>query len=107
MLDFIRVIDWMMRLPKALELSLKQDRPAMEEAMGKPYVTSFERLAREEGLEQGQRRMLSRLIAKRFGELPKWAADRLDAATESQPEAWSNAMLSADSLSSIFSTEER
>ncbi len=25
-IDFIRIIDWMMRLPKALELSLKQER---------------------------------------------------------------------------------
>ncbi len=82
----------------------------MEEAMGKPYVTSFERLAREEGLEQGvqqgQRLLLSRLIAKRFGKLPKWAADRLDAATESQLEAWSNAMLSADSLAGIFADDK-
>ncbi len=122
-IDFIRVIDWMMRLPKELELELRQDRQSLEEAMGKPYVTSFERLAREEGIElgleqgieqgilqgvqQGQKRLLSRLLEKRFGELPQWANERLDAASEEQLDAWTNAIFSADSIAGVFITDQQ
>ncbi len=82
--------------------------------MGKPYITSFERLAREEGIElgleqgieqgvrQGQKRLLSRLLEKRFGELPQWATERLDGASNEQLEAWTNDIFSAGSITELI-----
>ncbi|MEO0318595.1 MAG: hypothetical protein RL404_2272 [Pseudomonadota bacterium] len=70
------------------------------------YVTSIERLAKEEGLEQGmqqgQARLLARLLAQRFGHLPSWAGDKLASATEAQLEAWTDALLTSTSIDSIF-----
>ncbi len=51
--ELFRLIDWMMRLPSVLDRRFKADLVAYEEEMHMPYVTSVERLAKEEGLEEG------------------------------------------------------
>ncbi|MEI8017853.1 MAG: DUF4351 domain-containing protein [Schlesneria sp.] len=51
--ELFRLIDWMMRLPSFLDRRFKADLVAYEEEMKMPYVTSVERLAKEEGLEEG------------------------------------------------------
>ena len=51
--ELFRLIDWMMRLPSVLDRRFKADLVAYEEEMQMPYVTSVERLAKEEGLEEG------------------------------------------------------
>lgn len=56
----------------------------------------------EEGLEKGRveglRGMLTRQLAKRFGELPPWAADRVAQAEIGQLEMYVEAVLTASSL---------
>lgn len=51
--QLFRLIDWMMQLPRDIEGLFREDLNRMEEDKHMPYVTSIERLAREEGLEQG------------------------------------------------------
>ncbi|MBI4861775.1 MAG: hypothetical protein HY815_16175 [Candidatus Riflebacteria bacterium] len=53
MRQLFRLIDWMMELPKAQEHEFRAEIDRFEEERKMPYVTSVERLAREEGLEQG------------------------------------------------------
>ena len=48
-----RVIDWLLELPPNLEISFREELRKIEETNNMPYITSMERLAREEGLEQG------------------------------------------------------
>jgi len=48
-----RVIDWLLELPADRELSFREELRKIEEINNMPYITSVERLAREEGLEQG------------------------------------------------------
>ncbi len=48
-----RVIDWLLELPPNLEISFREELRKIEEINNMPYITSVERLAREEGLEQG------------------------------------------------------
>lgn len=95
-----------MRLPKELDQQFKQDLPTLEGEMGKPYVTSIERLAIEEGMQQGrlagEAHLLARLLARRFGEVPPWALSRLQAASEPELEAWGEALLSASSIETMF-----
>jgi hypothetical protein len=113
-IDLFVIIDWMMRLPKDLANRMRQDVAAIEESMRMPYVTSFERLAREEGFEEGEIKgrlegleegqlkgeisILKRLLAMRFGELPPWAEDRLNAADTQRLTQWSAGLLTAPSL---------
>lgn len=114
-IDLMKILDWMMRLPKELAQTLRQDMQTLEKEMGKPYVTSFERLASEEGIAKGiqqgmqqgrlagEAHLLARQLTRRFGEMPPWALSQLQSASESELEAWAEAVLSAASIEAVFS----
>ena len=51
---------------------------------------------------RGEARVLARTLTRRFGELPAWAEAHLNAATEAQLEAWSDAALDTRSLAEVF-----
>ena len=51
--QMFRVIDWMMDLPPALAIQFRAALEQIEEEKKMPYVTSIERLAKEEGREEG------------------------------------------------------
>ena len=51
--EIFRLIDWMMRLRPDLDRRFKSELVIFEEENHMPYVTSIERLAKEEGLEEG------------------------------------------------------
>ena len=51
--------------------------------------------------EEAQR-ILQRLLFKRFGELPEWATQKLEAADAKQLEAWTDEILVVDSLDELF-----
>ena len=117
-IDWFAVVDWMMRLPKDQELVFRQTLEAHEEEMTMRYVTSIERLAREEGvdqglkqglqqgmqqgMQQGQVRLLAHQLAQRFGQLPAWAKEKLDSASDHELTCWAEAVLAAESLAAVF-----
>ncbi len=120
--DLFRVIDWMMRLPRELEQKFRQDLDLFEEETTMRYVTSIERLAREEGVEagirqglqegmqqgmqqgrvEGRAQVLRKLLERRFGHLPVWARARLEGAGEAELDAWTDAVIDANSLESVL-----
>lgn len=116
--DLFRIIDWMMRLPPDMETQLQQDLQALEEERKMPYLSTMERMATENGLKQGlqqgleqgmqqgriagKQQILTRVLVRRFGELPPWAAGRLLAASEPELDAWTDAALSADCLDAVL-----
>ncbi len=53
-LELYRLIDWLLRLPAGLELEFKQKVAAYERSKAMPYVTSIERMAKEEGRQEGR-----------------------------------------------------
>ncbi|EDP46570.1 hypothetical protein [Rickettsiella grylli] len=52
-INLLKVIDWALVIPKDLELEYKEKLHELEEEKNMSYITSFERLSREEGLQQG------------------------------------------------------
>ena len=120
--DLFRVIDWMMRLPKALQTRLREDVHTYEEESKMAYISSIEQMAIEEGLQKGMQQgmrqgmqqgmqqgrlegklqLLACLLEVRFGELPVWASERLALADETTLNGWTSALLSADSLDTLF-----
>ncbi|MGM3306718.1 hypothetical protein ACSQ6I_12225 [Anabaena sp. WFMT] len=50
--QLFRFIDWIMVLPKELAISFKTEIRSYEEARKMRYVTSIERLAKQEGIEE-------------------------------------------------------
>ena len=121
--ELFAVIDWMMRLPEEQDQVFWKMLVATEEETRMRYVTSIERLGMERGLEQGmqqgmkrglqkgmqkgmqkgQASLLTSQLAQRFGDLPSWVTERLATATEGELLAWGVAVLSADTLASVFS----
>ena len=71
-----------------------------------PYITSFERIGIEKGLQQGLQQgeviMLKRLLTRRFGPLPTWAEQRLEQASLQELEGWADRVLEAQRLEYIF-----
>jgi hypothetical protein len=78
------------------------------------YVTSVERLAIERGRKtgklegkledrlEGKLDTLTRLLTRRFGPLPDWAAEQMKAATADQFDLWADRVLDAASLTDVF-----
>ncbi|MDR2260606.1 MAG: DUF4351 domain-containing protein, partial [Azoarcus sp.] len=57
--------------------------------------------------EQGEAKMLARLLARRFGPLPEWAEVRLWQANRAQLESWFDVALDAGSLAEVFGEARR
>lgn len=65
--QLFRLIDWMVQLPAELESAFRSEIERFEEEKRMPYVTSIERLAREEGLQEGLLQALALYLEPRFG----------------------------------------
>lgn len=50
----------------------------------------------------GASRILARMLARRFGELPAWVRAKLEEASVVELEAWADAAFSAESLEAVF-----
>jgi hypothetical protein len=53
-LELYRLIDWLIRLPEELAIEFRRELIKYEEQQRMPYITSIERLGRQEGLQQGR-----------------------------------------------------
>jgi hypothetical protein len=69
-LELFRLIDWMVNLPKATEQQFLSEIQRFEEENQMPYITSVERLARQEGILQQRREDVLEVLEVRFGEVP-------------------------------------
>lgn len=104
------IIDWMLQLPKALELEFVQAVYDIQEEKHMAYVNTVERFEREkerqegrqEGRQQGRHEgiegVLRKQIALKFGEMPDWADQRLTSASDAQLDEWVVEILTTDSL---------
>ncbi|MDF5721773.1 MAG: transposase [Rhizonema sp. PD37] len=70
-LGLFRFIDWIMVLPDELARSFKAEVRSSEEAQRMRYVTSIERLAREEGMLEKAREDVIKILQTRFGVAPE------------------------------------
>ena len=74
MLKLFRFMDFVLRLPEDLSLRFRNELDVIEKELNMPYVTSVERLARQEGIQkgilQGAVDLLRQSLEVRFGEVP-------------------------------------
>ena len=116
--QFFLVIDWMMALPPELETQLNYFISALEEEQKMEYVSSIERvrlaqklqegmsLGKQEGTHETAFAMLSRLLARRFGNVPPATQERIQNAPQEQIEAWFDCAIDAKSLDEVFQDQE-
>ena len=90
-----------MRLPKALELQLREEIVQMEMRQAKPYISLIERLAQEEGREEEAVHLLLRLLTHRFGPVPATVATRLQTLTPTQLEEMVDRALTQTTLAAF------
>lgn len=73
-IGLFRFIDWLMSLPEELAADFKAELKREEEAGRMRYVTSIERIAKQEGIEEGKveiaREDVIEVLAVRFGDIP-------------------------------------
>lgn len=75
--ELTRLLDWLLAMPKELEVALKAQLDQEEGKDFMPYVTSWERIAEEKGLEKGREegrekveRTVLAVLEARFGAVP-------------------------------------
>jgi predicted transposase YdaD len=76
-------------------------------APGGEMMKSFLKKYFDQGRQEGELRLLLRLLRKRFGELPGWAEERLRQASAGMLETWSERILTASKLEDVFSEPGR
>ena len=89
-LELLRLIDWLLVLPKGLEIAFRAELTTFEREKTMPHITSFERLSREEGLQeglqqgqqQGRQEAILDLLSVRFGDVSVTVVERVKALHE-------------------------
>ena len=105
-LNLFHFVDWLLRLPDDLELRFKLQVEAMEAEKQMRYITSIERIAREEGSEEGREEgreevatlLLLRLLAHRFGAVSEEIIAKVQTLTFAQAETLVDQALTAATL---------
>ena len=104
-LELFRLIDWLVALPPEQERALRREIEQIEEEKRMPYITSVERIGREEGEQigrrEGERAMLRRLVQARFGTVPEALGRQIDAADEGRLEQLADQIGGASSLAEL------
>ena len=93
-------MDYILRLPDDLASRFRSELESIEEKLSMPYVTSVERLARQEGVKQGvkqgikqgikqgalqcSRDLLLQTIQIRFGQIPDPLRANINACTSTE-----------------------
>jgi hypothetical protein len=106
----LRLLDWLLQLSEPEEIQLRQDLAKLKPETFMPYVTSFERFARQEGRQEGLqtgelrglRQAIREVVLTRFGQIPEPVAEALDACTEtSRLRIWLRLAASSPTLDDI------
>ena len=99
----VRLVDWMIALPEALELDYMRALEALEQEHTMTYLTTPERVYLRRGRAEGQADLLLRLLARRFGAIPDATTARIRSATAAQLETWALNFVDAETLDEVFS----
>jgi hypothetical protein len=94
-IKLLRFIDYILQLPEELAVQLRREVESIEEKFNMPYVTSFERLAKQEGVELGRqegvehglqnlRNLVFQTIEVRFSQIPDDLRTSISACTSTK-----------------------
>ena len=99
----VRLVDWMIALPEALELDYMRALEALEQEHTMTYLTTPERVYLRRGRAEGQADLLLQQLARRFGAIPDATTARIRSATAAQLETWALNFVDAETLDEVFS----
>lgn len=102
-LDLFRLIDWQIPLPERWEIDFRREVAELEKEKVMPYVTSIERLGRQEGRQEGRieaaQEGIQEALSARFGPLPAGLAEDIQAVCDpAQLRQWHRLAVTVASL---------
>ena len=111
-LELFRFIDWLLVLPEEMTKSFRQRIEELEQESKMQYVTSIERLGRqegrqkgrEEGREEGLREVILAQFEEKFGPPDAPIRRIVEKASQEQILLWAKKILTASSQDEIFAT---
>ena len=92
-LTLLTFMDWVFALPEELELKCKEAIAILEEELHVDYITSFERMGIEKGLQQGESALLLRLLQHKFKTVPEAYKHKIEQASPDILLNWSERVL--------------
>jgi hypothetical protein len=98
--DLFRFIDWLLVLPDDMTQSFRERIEDIEQESKMKYVTSIERLGRQEGV----REVVLELLEEKFGPLDASILQRIEKASRDQILLWAKRILTASSPDEVFAT---
>jgi hypothetical protein len=108
-LNLFNFVDWVLGLPKALEVEFWRELQAYEEERKVPYITSVERIGydrgkvegEESGVEKGQRSLILRQLSRKVGSISDRTLDRINLLSIEQLEFLGEALLDLESIDDL------
>ncbi len=97
-MDLLRLIDWFLALPEEQERLVEREVERIEEEQRMAYVTSWERMGRQDGELRGQRTTLLRMVRARFGNVPEALERHINAADQDELDTLVDRISTAASL---------
>ncbi|MHB8972315.1 MAG: hypothetical protein ACYC3X_15595 [Pirellulaceae bacterium] len=80
-LKLFRFMDYVLTLSETFSLRFREELEVIEQELNMPYVTSVERLARQEGQQEGRKEgavdLLRQTLEVRFGEVPALLLEKI------------------------------
>lgn len=117
-LNLYRFLDWVLSLPKDLEIRYTNDIKRLEEERSMNYITSAERIGMEKGYEQGilqgklegklegEHRLLIRLLKRKFPTISETYLKRVEQEQDEQKLcAWGDELVTAKTVEEVFGQE--
>ncbi len=112
-INLFQFIDWTLQLPPHLAQQFRTDLETLEGEINMPYITSIERMAREEGRAEERQKLqaerrrelidhLTQVLAHRFGDQANTFREHMEQADIETLRAWINQAFSAPDLLTLF-----
>jgi hypothetical protein len=103
-------IDYLIHLPKPLEIEYREKVHQLEEATKMAYISTIERMGIEQGMQQGllkgrqdeDRTILLRLLQRKFGGVPKHYTKQIEKTGAETLLNWIERVLDASSMDEVF-----
>ncbi|MEH1852237.1 MAG: DUF4351 domain-containing protein [Nostoc sp.] len=100
--NLYRFIDWVMILPKALEVEFWQEFKQFEQERTMSYITTGERIGYERGKQEQGQTLVLRLLQKRVGGFPQEIRERIKTLSLEQLEALGEALLDFTAIEDLL-----
>ena len=106
--DLFRFLDWILALPDNMTQTFRERIEDIKQESAMKYVTSIQRLGRQEGRQEGReeglREVVVTLIEEKFGPPDASILQRIEQASREQILLWAKRILTASSPDEIFAT---